>query len=39
MYQLTEEGKEMLASGDYMDRQAETLSGFVKEYRRPCAES
>ena len=35
MYQLTEDGKEMLGVWvDYMDRQAETLSGFVKEYRQ-----
>jgi len=35
MYCLTEEGKEMLGVWvDYMDRQAETLSGFVKEYRQ-----
>lgn len=34
MYQLTEEGKEMLAVWvDYMDKQALTLNAFVKQYR------
>ncbi len=34
MYQLTEEGKEMLSIWvGYMEKQAETLSTFVKQYR------
>ncbi len=33
-YRLTQEGKEMLAIWvDYMEKQAETLSAFVKQYR------
>jgi len=37
MYSITEEGKEMLALWvDYMDRQAKTLSAFVKQYRGMC---
>jgi PadR family transcriptional regulator, regulatory protein PadR len=39
MYQLTEEGKQMLAVWvDYMERQARVLSSFVSEYHKTRAE-